>query len=111
MTATYTTTHEGQTATRKSAGHTQQEYRYAIWVLCVDRGKTEPTWGCEAYASRADLAQNRAREFERCSWVNKVAIEPVTCVIKLTKKQQIWAATEGLPPQERLAEYYARLKA
>lgn len=92
MTAIYTTTHEGQTATRKSAGHIAQEYTHAVWVQ--DR---KGEWGCYAYSSRLDLAQKRAAEYSRHyegGWVQSVAVVPVTCEIKLTKKQKEWLAAQ-----------------
>jgi hypothetical protein len=89
MTATYTSSHAGVSASRRSAGHIKQEYTHAIWV----QSKNNQTWSCEAYSSRLDLAQKRAAEFSReTGWVQKVAIEPVTCEIKLTKRQKEWVA-------------------
>jgi hypothetical protein len=109
MTAIYTTTHAGKTEGRKSAGHTEQQYFFAVWARKDKCQYWDGEWHCQCYASRLDLAQARAREYAKIGC--DVEIVPVTAVIKLTKKQQIWAATEGLPPQERLAEYHARLKA
>jgi len=74
----YTTTHEGQTATRKSAGHGKQEYHFAIWVKGDASG-----WTCEAYTSRMDLAHARANEFRR--FYTDVAIAPVSAEAKAVK--------------------------
>jgi hypothetical protein len=81
MAAIYTTTHMGQTASRRSARHLEQIYTHAIWV----KGNKNGVWCCEAYTSRPDLAQARASEFRRCSWVAEVAIVPVTCEFKTVK--------------------------
>jgi hypothetical protein len=84
MTAIYTTAHEGETATRKSADHIEQQYHFAIWA------KWDNGWSCEAYSSRRDLAAKRASEVAQYRGVSQTAIEPVTCTIKLTKKQKAW---------------------
>lgn len=91
MAAHYTTTHEGQTATRRSAGHKQQQYFWAVWVLFRNgpryQGDPNPrvntTWSCEAYSSRADLAHKRAADYRE--WAQDVAVVPVNCVIKTPK--------------------------
>jgi hypothetical protein len=100
MAAIYTSTHEGQTDTRKSAGHLEQEYFFAIWAKLVRNGE----WSCEAYTSRPDLAQARAAEYRRSSWFADVAIVPVTCVIKLTKRQQEFVATNPVWIAKRAAQ-------
>lgn len=86
MSVTYTTTMFEFTASRKSAGHIAQQYTHAVWA-----GKPGLAWTCEAYASRLDLAQARAREFERMGYA--VAIAPVTAEVKLTKRQREWLAS------------------
>jgi hypothetical protein len=97
MTAIYTSTHQGQTARRKSAGHIKQQYFFAIWVLSRPywQPEAEYTWSCEAYASRINLAQATARSWEKSQATKEVAIVPVACTVKLTKRQQEWA--DALP--------------
>jgi hypothetical protein len=99
MTAIYTSTHEGQTASRKSARHLEQEYFFAIWVANAGAGN----WSCEAYTSRMDLAQARASEFRRAGKYD-VAIVPLTCEIKLTKRQQEFVATNPVWIAKRAAQ-------
>lgn len=84
MTAIYTSTVEGHTATRKSARHIKQEYFFAIWH--ADAGHSN--WTCEAYSSRLDLAQRRAADYQSTN--AQVRIVPVQCTIKLSKKTRAW---------------------
>jgi hypothetical protein len=98
MTAIYTTKHGEFTASRKSARHLEPEYFFAIWV----KNRQDDIWTCEAYSSRVDLARARASEFSRLGY--EVAVEPVTAVIKLTKRQQEFVATNPVWIAKRAAE-------
>jgi hypothetical protein len=107
MAVTYTTTHAGHTATRKSAGHTEQQYHFAVW--CADKGQSN--WTCEAYASRRDLAEARVREFSGWRRECDFVIALVTAEIKLTKKQVLWAEICAGPgtPEEKVQRYNAAI--
>ena len=74
MTAIYTTTKNGKTATRKSAHHATQQYFFAVWA-----GDS-----CEAYSSRRDLAEARAAQIRH---YGDVSVEPVTCEFKVVKER------------------------
>ncbi len=84
----YTTTKNGAVATRKSAGHREQKYFFAVW--CGN--------SCQAYTSRRDLAEARVREFRGYkSMVDAdLTIEPVTCELKVVKEK----AAVDFPGQE-----------
>src|SRR5262249_20050723 len=92
MTAFYTTTHEGKTDSRASAGHVRQEYRFAVWV-----GNDANEWGV-SYSRSYELARRRAGAW-RCQGY-KVSVQPVECRIKLTMRQELskLRAEVGMPP-------------
>lgn len=100
MTAIYTTTHAGHTASRKSARHLEQEYFFAVWVANAG----DSNWSCEAYSSRRDLAEKRAAEIRRYVGKYDVVVAPVTAEIKLTKRQQEFVATNPVWIAKRAAQ-------
>lgn len=80
----YTTTYEGFTEQRKSAGHSQPQYKFAVWGKGKNRDGKE-VWSVLCYNSRMDLAQAELRQ--RSTWYGpgEIMIAAVTAEHKTVK--------------------------
>ncbi len=79
----YTTTYEGHVETRKSAGHLEPIYKFAVWGLGTWKGKAQ--WGVLCYCSRMELAQAQLRQRQAHYGAGNINIAAVTAELKAVK--------------------------